>query len=102
GEADAPKSSEDGRILRGPMKLIQCILRPEKIDEVVERLENVIDGVTSREVRGFGRQKGHKLLYRGLEYDVTLLPKAALEILTDDSWVDDIVRIVMECTRTGE
>jgi nitrogen regulatory protein PII len=53
-------------------------------------------------VRGFGRQKGHKLIYRGLEYDVTLLPKAFVEILTDESWVDDIVKGIFLSARTGE
>jgi nitrogen regulatory protein PII len=84
------------------MKLIQCVLRPEKIDEIVAELDHVIDGITVHDVRGFGRQKGHRLVYRGTEYDVTLLPKVFAEILTDESWVDDIIKVVTRTARTGE
>ncbi|HEX4996965.1 MAG TPA: P-II family nitrogen regulator [Terriglobia bacterium] len=84
------------------MKLIQCIVRPDKLDEVVDSLESVIDGITIHEVRGFGRQKGHRLVYRGVEYSVPLLTKVLIEILTDDSWVDDIIKVVTKSARTGE
>ena len=84
------------------MKLIQCILRPDKVEEIVKGLDNVIEGITVHDVRGFGRQKGHKLVYRGIEYDVPLLHKASAQILTDESWIDDIVRGVFQSARTGE
>lgn len=84
------------------MKLVQCILRPEKVEEVVDRLEHLIDGVTAHEVQGRGRQKGHKLIYRGVEYDVTLLPKAMIEIVIDDSWIEDVIKVIIETARTGE
>lgn len=83
-------------------KLIQCIVRPEKVEEVVDRLEPLIDGITISEVRGYGRQKGHKLVYRGLEYDVSLLPKMMIEIVSDESWVEDIIKVVIETAGTGK
>ena len=84
------------------MKLIQCIVRPEKLDKVVEALSRLTAGVTIREVRGHGRQKGHKIAYRGAEYDTGLVPKGMIEIVSDDTWVDDVIRVVIETARTGE
>jgi nitrogen regulatory protein P-II 1 len=83
------------------MKSIQCIIRPEKFDDVIRALQNIVSGMTVSEVRGHGRQGGHSLIYRGLEYDVMLLPKVMIEIVTDDNKVDDIVRMVIETARTG-
>jgi len=84
------------------MKLIKCIIQPHKVDEVVEKLETMVAGMTVSEVRGYGRQKGHSILYRGLEYEVTLMPKVMIEIVTDDNKVDDVVKLVIETARTGE
>src|SRR5882672_6909873 len=84
------------------MKLIKCIIQPHKIDEVLQGLQNIVTGMTVSEVRGFGHQKGQLLLYRGREYDVSLLPKAMIEIVTDDNKVDDVVRLVIEKARTGQ
>ncbi|HYR90814.1 MAG TPA: P-II family nitrogen regulator [Terriglobia bacterium] len=84
------------------MKLIKCIIQPHKLDEVMKGLQNIVTGMTVSEVRGFGHQKGQLLLYRGREYDVSLLPKAMIEIVTDDNKVDDVVRLVIEKARTGQ
>ena|SRR6266850_1912329 len=84
------------------MKLVKCIIQPHKLDDVIGGLQNIVAGMTVLEVRGFGHQKGQPLLYRGREYDVSLLPKAMIEIVTDDNKVDDIVKLVIEKARTGQ
>ena len=85
------------------MKLIKAIVRPNKVDDVRETLDRMsIPGMTVTEVRGHGRQKGHTAVYRGKEYSVTLLPKVELEIVVDDTLVDEVVRAVIEAARTGE
>jgi nitrogen regulatory protein P-II 1 len=85
------------------MKLIKCIIRPNKVDDVRQALERAsLSGMTVTEVRGHGRQKGHKAIYRGREYDVSLLPKTMIEMVAPDHLVDDIVRIVTETARTGD
>jgi nitrogen regulatory protein PII len=85
------------------MKLIKCIIRPNKVDEVRTALEKAsIAGMTVTEVRGHGRQKGHKAIYRGREYEVNLLPKTMIEIVIPDQQVDAVLRIVMETARTGD
>ena len=84
------------------MKLIQCIIRPEKLTVVVDKLSTVTTGLTVSETRGHGRQGGHPAVYRGLEYVQTLLPKVMIEIVTDDNRVDDVVRILGETARTGQ
>jgi nitrogen regulatory protein PII len=82
------------------MKLVQCIIQPYKLDEVVEALQYVAPGMTVSEVRGHGHQKGHTLIYRGCEYEVSLLPKVMIEIVADDNRVDDIVKVVINTART--
>ena len=84
------------------MKLVKCIIQPHKLDEVVEKLATMVAGMTVSEVRGHGHQKGHSIIYRGIEYEVALLPKAMIDIVTEDNKVDDVVRIVIETARTGE
>ncbi|HYR88811.1 MAG TPA: P-II family nitrogen regulator [Terriglobia bacterium] len=84
------------------MKLVQCILRPEKLEEVIDALERFTEGVTVCEVRGHGRQRGHKIVYRGREYRTGLLPKVMIEVVSDESWVDDVIKVVVETARTGE
>ena len=84
------------------MKLIKCIIQPNKLDEVVGKLQAIVAGMTVSEVRGYGNQKGQPLLYRGLEYNVNLLPKAMIEIITEDNKVDDVVKLVIETAGTGE
>jgi nitrogen regulatory protein PII len=85
------------------MKLIKCIIRPNKVDDVRAALEKAsIAGMTVTEVRGHGRQKGHKAIYRGREYEVNLLPKTMIEIVIPDPQVDAVLRLVMETARTGD
>jgi nitrogen regulatory protein PII len=86
------------------MKLIKCIIRPNKVDEVREVLEKAssVSGMTITEVRGHGHQKGHKAVYRGREYDVSLLPKTMIEMAVSDDFVDEVIRIVMKTARTGD
>ena len=85
------------------MKLISCIVRPNKVEEIKDALQKVhVSGLTVTEVRGHGRQKGHKAIYRGREYEVSLLPKMMIDIVAPDAQVDDIVRTVIGTARTGE
>jgi nitrogen regulatory protein PII len=85
------------------MKLIKCIIRPNKVDEVREALEKAsVSGMTITEVRGHGRQKGHKAVYRGREYDVSLLPKTMIEMAVTDDLVDEVLTVVMKAARTGD
>ncbi len=85
------------------MKLVKCIIRPNKVDDVRQALEKAsVSGITVTEVRGHGRQKGHKAIYRGREYDVSLLPKTMIELVVADNLVDEVVRIVTETARTGD
>ncbi|HUP38494.1 MAG TPA: P-II family nitrogen regulator [Vicinamibacterales bacterium] len=85
------------------MKLVKCIIRPNKVDEVREALEKAsVSGMTITEVRGHGRQKGHKAVYRGREYDVSLLPKTMIEMAVSDDLVDEVVAVLMKAARTGD
>jgi nitrogen regulatory protein P-II 1 len=85
------------------MKKIEAIIQPFKLEEVKEALKGAgIDGMTISEVRGHGRQKGHKEVYRGQEYNVDLLPKVKLEMVVSDSRLDDVVRTLAAAARTGK
>jgi nitrogen regulatory protein PII len=85
------------------MKLIKAIIRPNKLEEVKDALSKIsVSGMTVTEVRGHGRQKGHRAVYRGTEYAVTLLPKIMIELVIDEHLVDDIIKTVIETSRTGE
>jgi nitrogen regulatory protein PII len=85
------------------MKLIKCIVRPNKVDEVKDALTRLsVSGMTVTEVRGHGKQKGHTAIYRGKEYNVSLLPKMQIEVVVTDRLVDDCIRAVIEAARTGE
>jgi nitrogen regulatory protein PII len=85
------------------MKLIKCIVRPNKLDDVRDALGKVsVSGLTVTEVRGHGRQKGHKAVYRGREYEVSLLPKIMIDVVAPDARVDEVVRAVVQAARTGE
>src|SRR5215210_2306245 len=85
------------------MKLIKCIIRPNKVDDVRAALEREsVQGMTVTEVRGHGRQKGHKAIYRGREYDVSLLPKTMIEMAVSDDLVDEVVAVLMKAARTGD
>jgi len=85
------------------MKKIESIIQPHKLDEVKEALKNIgIDGITVTEVRGHGRQKGHKEIYRGMEYDVDFLPKIKLETVVPDARLEEVVRTLVSAARTGK
>jgi nitrogen regulatory protein PII len=84
------------------MKLIQCIIRQEKLTDVIDRLSQIVPGMTVSEVRGYGRQGGHQIIYRGVEYRVALLPKTMIEIVIDNNKVEDVVRVVSQQAKTGE
>ena len=85
------------------MKLIAAIIRHEKVEEIKEALTKIkVTGMTVREVRGHGRQKGHKALYHGAEYSLTLLPKAMLETVVADEIADQVVSTIIQTARTGE
>ena len=85
------------------MKLIKSIIRPNKVDEVKDALTKLnIAGMTVTEVRGHGKQKGHTAVYRGKEYNVSLLPKMEVEVVVPDDLVDEAVRAIMQAARTGE
>jgi len=84
------------------MKLIKIIIQPSKLDPVVTKLQTLVAGMTVSEVRGYGHQRGQPLLYRGREYDVNLVPKAMIEVVTEDNKVDDVVKAVIETARTGQ
>jgi nitrogen regulatory protein PII len=88
---------------RQTMKLLKIIIRNEKFEEVKESLTAMhVTGMTVTEVRGHGRQKGHKAVYRGTEYSVTLLPKIMIEVIIPDEMVDNIIETAMKAARTGE
>jgi len=85
------------------MKLLKAIIRPNKIDDVKDALAKLnISGMTVTEVRGHGKQKGHTAVYRGKEYNVSLLPKMQVEVVVTDSSVEDAIRAIVEAARTGE
>ena len=85
------------------MKLVKAIIRPNKVDDVRAALEKMnISGMTITEVRGHGKQKGHTAIYRGKEYNVTLLPKMEIDIVVADEVTDDAVKAIMQAARTGE
>jgi nitrogen regulatory protein P-II 1 len=85
------------------MKKIEAIIQPHKLDDVREALKNIgVDGLTITEVRGHGRQKGHKEVYRGMEYEVDLLPKIRLETVVPDARMEEIARTISSAARTGK
>lgn len=84
------------------MKKIEAIIKPFKLDEVKEALQEVgVQGITVTEAKGFGRQKGHTELYRGAEYVVDFLPKVKIEIVLPDDHVERAVDAIQKAARTG-
>ena len=84
------------------MKKVEAIIKPFKLDEVKEALQEVgLQGITVIEAKGFGRQKGHTELYRGAEYVVDFLPKVKLEIVIGDDFVDQAVDAIRKAAQTG-
>ncbi len=85
------------------MKKIEAIIQPHKLEDVKEALKGIgVDGMTISEVRGHGRQKGHKEVYRGMEYQVDLLPKVKLEMVVSDERSPEVIQTVVQSARTGK
>ncbi len=85
------------------MKKIEAVIQPFKLDDVREALKGIgVDGMTIYDVRGHGRQKGHKEVYRGQEYEVDLLPKVKLEAIVPSDRVEETVSAIIESARTGK
>jgi len=85
------------------MKKIEAIIQPHKLEDVKEALKGIgIDGMTISEVRGHGRQKGHKEVYRGMEYQVDLLPKVKIEMVVSDERSAEVIQTVVASARTGK
>ena len=85
------------------MKLVIAVIKPFKLDEVREALSAIgVQGITATEVKGFGRQKGHTELYRGVEYVVDFLPKIKLEIAVSDGFVDNTIDTILKTASTGK
>ncbi|HEU4670237.1 MAG TPA: P-II family nitrogen regulator [Dyella sp.] len=84
------------------MKLISCIIRPYKLDEVRDALAAAgVSGITVTEVRGFGRQKGHTEMYRGAEYVVDFLPKLRVDVVVTDEQLDGALEAIQQSAKTG-
>ncbi len=85
------------------MKKIEAIIKPFKLDEVKEALQDIgVQGLSVIEVKGFGRQKGHTELYRGAEYVVDFLPKVKIEIVLADDQVDEAVEAIIDAAKTDK
>ena len=85
------------------MKKIEAIIKPFKLDDVKDALNELgIQGMTVTEVKGFGRQKGHVELYRGAEYDVAFIPKIKIEVVVGEGMVEKAVAIIQEKAKTGK
>tara|TARA_Y100001970_G_scaffold294363_1_gene451567 strand:+ start:16477 stop:16815 length:339 start_codon:yes stop_codon:yes gene_type:complete len=85
------------------MKKVEAVIKPFKLDEVKDALHEVgLQGITVVEAKGFGRQKGHTELYRGAEYVVDFLPKVKLEVILDDSLVEQAVNAIQSAAQTGK
>jgi nitrogen regulatory protein PII len=85
------------------MKKIDVIIRPHKLDEVHSALQEAgFSGITVSEVRGYGRQKGHKETYRGTEYNIQFVPKVKIELVCNDSMLENAIQIIIKNSKTGE
>jgi nitrogen regulatory protein PII len=85
------------------MKVVVAVVKPHRLDEVKEALRDVgVQGLTTTEVEGFGRQRGHTEIYRGAEYQVDFVPKVKVEVLCDDDQVPGVVDAVTKAARTGK
>jgi nitrogen regulatory protein P-II 1 len=97
-EFNATLAKSRGRL----MKKIEAIIKPFKLDEVKEALQEIgLKGITVTEAKGFGRQKGHTELYRGAEYVVDFLPKVKLEIVVEDTLVERAIEAIQQAAHTG-
>jgi nitrogen regulatory protein P-II 2 len=96
-------NQNDVRPKENPMKLVTAVIKPFKLDDVRTALSDIgVQGMTVTEVKGFGRQKGHTELYRGAEYVVDFLPKVKLELVIDDTMVDQSVEAISKAAHTGK
>jgi nitrogen regulatory protein P-II 1 len=85
------------------MKLVTAIVKPHRIEEVKESLRELgVNGLTTTDVEGFGRQRGHTEVYRGAEYQVDFVPKVKVEIVVDDADADEVVETIVKAARTGK
>ena len=85
------------------MKKVEAVIKPFKLDEVKEALQEIgIQGLSVLEAKGFGRQKGHTELYRGAEYVVDFLPKVKIEVVVDDALLDQTLDAITNAARTGK
>ena len=85
------------------MKMVSAIIKHFKLDEVRDSLGKLgVEGMTAIEVKGFGRQKGHMEVYRGVEYEVKFLPKVKIEVAVTDEKLDEVVNSILESAKTGE
>ena len=85
------------------MRLVVAIVKPHRLDEVKEALQDLgVNGLTTTDVEGFGRQRGHTEIYRGAEYQVDFVPKVKVEVLCDDDQVDGVVEALAKAARTGK
>ena len=85
------------------MKKIEAIIRPHKLDEVQDALSEAgYPGLTVSEVRGYGRQKGHKEIYRGTEYNINFVPKLKIELICSDDRAEAALEIIIKTSKTGE
>jgi nitrogen regulatory protein PII len=100
-EASIALSANNNR--RKEMKKIEAIVKPFKLDDVKEALNEIgIQGMTISEVKGYGRQKGHKEIYRGAEYVVDFIPKVKIEIIVDTDRADQVVATIQKAANTGK
>ncbi len=86
-----------------PVKLVTAIVKPHRIENVKEALRELgVSGLTTTDVEGFGRQRGHTEVYRGAEYQVDFVPKVKVEVVVEDADVDGVVDAIVEAARTGK
>jgi nitrogen regulatory protein P-II 1 len=94
--------ADRGREVKGRMKKIEAIIKPFKLDEVKEALQEIgLQGITVIEAKGFGRQKGHTELYRGAEYVVDFLPKVKIEVVLGDEMLGKALEAIQKAAKTG-
>jgi nitrogen regulatory protein P-II 1 len=85
------------------VKLVTAIVKPHRLDEVKEALRSIgVNGMTTTDVQGFGRQRGHTEVYRGAEYQVDFVPKVKVEVLAHDDQADQVVDVIQKTARTGK
>ena len=95
----------NGRIPKGDnqMKKIEAVIKPFKLDEVKEALNGIgVNGMTISEVKGFGRQRGHKEIYRGAEYQVDFIPKIQVGVVVDDDLAGEVIELIKNTAKTGK